>query len=548
MAEAAVPQRPAWALLPWIALPFALQVGILVLLWYDAPVMDDYDSILGSAVVLTETRGVVEWLRSLIAFHNEHRAATTRLIPLVAAWITGSVDFRFLMLCGPLFMLGALALTWAEFRDRVPLQLAGAAAFLTFNYSYSEALLHSSGTLPHLGVMFFSFAGLYYALRPGWGAAAACLVFAVLAAFSQANGLVMLPVAVAGCWLAGLRKRAIVFAAVAAAIWVVYFTGYSHPANHPPITTGLRSPLTTFRLYLVIVGGIFPSFILSQLFGALLLALAAWVTWKGLWRRHPTALLWIAFLLASAATVTLGRSGWGIFRADRYAVNAALLMPILLFAAYVLTGPWRVRTQWTVLACAAALSLTLTALSVPKLRDMATKGALLVDLGASGARFGFPRFAGALYPNPAHPIGILERAERLGLYHAPRRDMHPTAVEIASTRPAVERRMGEVHVDSVAGRTVIFQGWAEPPATAPSRKLILYPAAGIQRAEVSRYQVRMDVATQLYRPQTLLSGFVLKVEFDSEEAARRAAGELCVFAEAPGYESALVPRLEGGCV
>ena len=540
-----MPPASLRAVLPWIAAPLAVMFAVLFWFWYDAPVMDDYDSILGSLVILAKAQTFPEWLRALVALHNEHRAATTRLIPQLFVWATGHVDFRFLMLFGPLYIVGALAFVWAEFRGSVAPAILGAGAFLGLQWSYSEALLHSSGALPHLGVVFFSVSGLYFALRPGWASAVACAALGVLAAFSQANGLVMLPIAAVGCLVAGLRLRGVALAILAAAVWTVYFTGYMHPVAHPPITTAFTNPVNTVRLFLINVGGIATSLDLSQMGGAVLLGAVAWVTWKGLWRRHPTAFLWMAFVLGSAASVTLGRAGWGLFRADRYAVYPALLMPILLFSVYSLTGPWSRRLQWSTFGVAALLSLTLTATSLPRVRDMSVKGHLLTDLGESGPRFGLSRRVGALYPNPTHPYGILDNAERIGLYAAKRSTLRPATVVTAPSKPSQARRMGEIHVASVSGKTVTYQAWTDVPATL-DRKLTLYPPDGVVSAAVNHLQLREDAALSLRKPEVLLGGFFLVVEFATEAQANSGAQGLCVFVDAPGYTTAVLPQPGGG--
>jgi hypothetical protein len=374
----------------------------------------------------------------------------------------------------------------------------------------------------------------------------ACGIFGVVAAFSQANGLLMLPIAAVGCFFGGRRMRAVGIALLAAAVWFIYFNGYMRPAAHPPITVAFRDPLSTFRLFLINIGGVVPSLALSQVVGLALLVVAGWVTWKGLWRRHPTAFLWMAFVLLSAATVTMGRAGWGLFRAERYAVYPALLMAILLFGVYVITKPWPRPLTRFAFVLAASFSIAATVISIPKILDMSAKGHLLVDLGESGKPFGLGRFAGVVYPVVEHPVSVLEKSGKKGLYHPPRRDVQPTTVVTAPSKPPVARRMGEVHVAAVEGATVTLLGWTDIPATVPGRKMTIYPAEGITVAKMDRVQPREDAATALRRGDALLSGFRLVVDYATAEAAQRGAKAACIAVEAPGHEGAILPQPGGG--
>lgn len=539
--------RPGAAALAWIAVPLALHLAILQRFWFDAPVLDDYDSVLGSLVEMARAQGWREWLGAVFALQNEHRAATTRLIPQLVAWATGGVDFRILVLFGTLFMLGTLAFMWSEYREHVTAPLMALTAFLVLQWSYNEALIMASGALPHLGVVFFAFAGLYFALRPGWASAAACVAFALLAAFSQANGLLMMPIAAAGCLVTRQGRRGLAFAIAAALIWWAYFAGYTQPAHHPSPSVAFRDPVSTFQLFLVTIGGIVPALPIAQAVGAAILGGIAWIALRGHWRSHPTVFLWLAFVLLSAASVAVGRAGWGLFHASRYAVNPALLLSILALAAFALTRPWSRTLTAAAVVAAAALSVTQTAVAMQQLRERSFMGHLLVDVGAPGAALGLGRFHGMHHPNAAHAAGVLEKTAALGLY-APRRvEPHAPSIVFAATRPQAPRMLGAMEVASVAGRSVTFRGWSDIPATVASRTLTLYPPKGIHVARLDALESRPDVANVLRTPEALLSGMRVVVEFATEGEAREGAARLCFFVSAPGRQAAMLHRERPGC-
>jgi hypothetical protein len=527
---------------PWVAAVFAVHLAILVRFWFDTPVLDDLDCILDSMASMENAGGIGDWLKHVFALQNEHRLAGTRLMPLVLVSATGTVDFRVLMLAGSLFMFGVLGLMWAEFRDETTGPIAAAAAFLLLQWSYNEALLMASAATAHLGVVFFSFAALYFALRPGWASALACGILSVLAAYSQANGLFVLPLAGFACLLLGRRRRGVVFLAVSAAVWLMYFTGYARPPNHPSLLKALEDPVKTFQQFLIIIGGIVPVLGLAQLGGAILLAALGWVTWKGLWRRHPTVYLWIVFVLVSAAAVAAARVGFGLHYGSRYAVNAALLMALLVFSIHSLTGPWRAGRDIAAVAVAAVIWAAILAGALPAMRERSFRGHLLVEVEPGSKAPGLERFTGAQHPNLLHAARILDMAERHGWYYPRRFRAELPTVALVEVPLVALPIAGFVDQVMPFGSTVMLRGWTDIAASVPGRKFTIFPSMGIREVKVEALLPREDVAVALRRPDLLLSGFKFLARFDSEEEARKAAAGLCVYVEAPGHPVSQLQR------
>lgn len=519
---------------PWIAIPFAIHLAILGRFWFNTPVLDDLDCILDSMGAMAEAGSAGDWLKHVFALQNEHRLAGTRLMPQILAWIAGAIDFRVLMLLGTVFMFAVLGFMWAEFRDETTGPIAAAAAFLLLQWSYNEAFLMASAATAHLGVVFFSFGALFFALRPGWASAVACGVGGVLAAYSQANGLFVLPLSGFACLLLGRRRRGVAFLAVSAAVWLMYFTGYSRPPNHPSILKALEDPVKTFQLFLIIIGGIVPILGIAQLVGATILAALGWVTWKGLWRRHPTVYLWIVFVLVSAAAVAAARVGFGLHYGSRYAVNPALLMAILAFAIYSLSRPWRPKLDVLAMGAAGVLWAAILLVSLPLIQERAFRGRLLVEVEPGSNAPGLERFTGAQHPGQPHAARILDMAEKNGWYFPPRYRVELPAVVTTDTRPASAPAIGVMDSVVPLGTHVTLRGWTDIAAIVPGRKFTLHPAEGIREVQVAALQPREDVAVALRRPNALLSGFKIVARFDSEEAAQRAAAALCLYVEAPG--------------
>jgi hypothetical protein len=77
--------------------PAAYAVSV-VLFATNVPVRDDY--VLLMFVNEFQAASGLEKLRLVFSLHNEHRIAVTRLISLIVQWISGSLDFRALLLVG----------------------------------------------------------------------------------------------------------------------------------------------------------------------------------------------------------------------------------------------------------------------------------------------------------------------------------------------------------------------------------------------------------------------------------------------------------------
>lgn len=533
--------------LRWVAVPVLIHFAIQQRYLINAPVLDDFN-FLDNLYAMARASGFSDWCKAVFALQNEHRAATTRLIPQALVWLTGSVDFRLLSVCGTLFMLGCLAFIWVEHRDEIAPPVLGAGAFLLLQWSYNEALLQASGALPHLGVVFFAFSSLFFALRPGWKSSTVCAACGILAAFSQANGLLVLPIAALGSLAIGLRKRAVLLAAVAALVWWLYFANYVKPPNHPSLLSALEAPLNAFRLFLIITGGIFPSLAVSQAVGAIILLAIGWITWKGYWRRHPTVFLWLAFVLLSTATITTARAGFGLFQGSRYAVNSALLMTLLLFAIYSLTGPWSRRVCLSVFVAAGVLSLTISYAALPEIRERTFRASLLTEWEPVPALPSLSRYAGLHYPSATYAARILDQAAELRLYIPPRQTPIFPALLKSETRPKPERQGGVIDEIAVTDRFVTLRGWSDLSFVGPIRDVMLYPATGIVAARVERLEVREDVALALHRSDALLSGFRLVVEYASEREAVEGAKAICVFVATTGQPATVLSRPGLNCV
>jgi hypothetical protein len=538
--------RPAWAGALWMALPLAIYLFLLHRLSFNAPVWDDYEAMLDSPMMLMAASSPGQWLQALFMQHNEHRVAYARLVAWAMAQTTGKIDFPPLVLIGNLAWVGILALLWAEFRAAVAAPLFMAAAFVMLQLGYCEASLLAMAALSNFGVVMFAFACLFFAVRPRPADAALAVLFGMVAAGTQGNGLFALPIAAAAAFFMRRPGRGALFVAVAIALWVPYFWSYARPTNHAPMLLALERPLDVLQLFLVIVGGTVPGpWLPLPLAAAILLALG-WLVRHGAWRAHPAAVLWTAFALASAAAAAVGRVGFGVFLAPRYGVYSAFFIAIVLL---LLASRAQLRHRGAVLVLvlvAATVSALTSWAAWPVARDYAFRGRLLAEAVPVPPAAVSERYFGVLHPDPNKAVLILAEAGRHGLYRPPRVPVQPTRVVVADSLPPGPTG-GSIDRVEVSGDRVILKGWSHIPASLAMRVLTLAPSAETPRQLRVVVHPSPDLAVMTHQAELLFSGFELEAAYASPGAAARAAPNLCLSAQSPGHARAVLLRIGGGC-
>jgi hypothetical protein len=522
-----------------LGVPVLAWFGLLAALWFDAPIWDDYDTILRSANRMHDAASAREWWALLLAQHNEHRIVVMRLVTQLSILLTGGVDFRAMMFVGNLAVVGIFVVAWHAYRDSATPWVLVAAAFVQFQWSYYEAILMGSAAVPNLGVLFFSLAGLAFALRPGRAAAIASVVLGLLAAASQSNGLLAWPLAAAAAFTAGFRRRALVLGMLSIGLWAAHLATFVPPPNHPSILSAFSQPLTAIQLFFIMVGSIWPAPRGAALIGGAIVLAIVVLGFRGGWRRNPLGTWLVAFLLLSIAAAATVRTGLGVHHASRYAIYSSTLLVLLLFEVHALTAPWdRVRSA---LAVAAGVGICVVAswLAWPQVLERSTRGGLLSRLPPSVPDA--PRYAGIVFPHDGYATEVLDRSAQLGYYVPPMREDEPARVTagLLAQPPAA---LGG-HLDGVtrAGNRLVVEGWSALPASLARRQFRVAPADGLVASRVIA-KPRGDVAVHLHDPALLLTGFRLELEFAAAEAAALAQGALCVTVEAPGRKPLRIAR------
>ena len=533
------PDARPWDL-AWIAVPFAIYLLVVGRFWVDTPAWDDY-AILQSLLRFIEAKSAREWLAALLAQHNEHRTAVLRLAALAVTAVEGHIDFRVLIVAGNLAFLGAFLVFRAEFRRNVAAPLFAAAALVMFQVSYYEAGTWASAGFPNMGAAFFSFLALYHATHGDARHAAVTIVASLLAIGLAGNGLFILPLAAAVCLLQGRRVRAAVFAGVAVAIFALYFIDYVRPHQASSALVALQSPLRSTAFFLIAIGAILPGFVAPLLTGAAILAALGWLAYRGAWRSHPTAALWVVFILLSTAAATAARVGMGGFHASRYAIYSTCLVVLLMLYAFERFPVRSRRAMGIAIAAGAATSLVVSWASWDDAKKFALNAFLLAKPVPATKDVAVPTYYGVYFPNVHDGTHLLLASEWRGIYHVKRETIYSSAVRPIAEIPATARLAGNLDEAKVNSAHVTVAGWVDIPPNVAGRAFDVHSTPAFAAA-TSQPAERLDVARATLDPSLAFSGFTLELDYASEDAARKAVGALCIVVEAPGFAPAVLGR------
>jgi hypothetical protein len=278
--------------------------------------------------------------------NNEHRIVFPRLVMLGLGLLTqGNVVADMYVI--QVLLLAILTIFIVAFRQQFhsgpAIWLMVPMAFLVFSLRQYENMLWGF----QIGFVMVVVAALatFLALsrirneRYAWMFGSA-IVAATVAAFSSLHGLLVWPVGLGQLLIAPLTKRLKIilmtlWATLGAGEWLVYFLDWVKPEAHPAV--GFSWRYLTAAIGGAVSGDETVALAAGVLISALTAAAVLLTALKRQWREHSFWQATIAFVLATLAMITAGRSGFGTAQAlvSRYAtVSIPLLVAIyVIFAA-----------------------------------------------------------------------------------------------------------------------------------------------------------------------------------------------------------------------
>ena len=511
------PAESKWGLPEWTVGPLAVLLAAPVVYLLARAMMvsrnvaylDDIDGTLMLLLRLHDGGSWRDLVRWLFEVHNEHRMVMSRLLHVASYELTGTVNFAVLGVIGNLFLCGLCALL---------IRTAGSAARrwvmaillvgLLFQTQHFENFFWSGSSIDHFQVVFLSGAAFVLLARGGWVAWLGAGVFALLATFTLAHGLMVWPV---GAVLLAADRRWRQLAAwvpLGAAAGAVFVADFSlNPAHHIGdfSVAGLAHML---RYWLELLGA--PLALnrpgLAGIFGAALLALLGWQLKGGGFGRERITLPLALWAVAALALVALGRAnlGDGIV-SSRYFVLSGLAWALGIFAALHRRGDvvWTDHTLlWLVPGLVGfnhAGNLTSADAAQHWLDERDRAVADFVQNGRDGCG------QATLHPLPQHATRVIREAERKGVFVMPRETEEHSFPSIQSGTKmswAVDRV-------SVEDNQVLIDGWAALAGrmAKPGEVHVVLLSAGAQHILATSAVPRPDVAAAFPGEQWREAGF-----------------------------------------
>ena len=420
----------AW--LATIAL-LALHIARLARFAVDWPLHDDFTQILAVPGYLAQMPSLAERLAYVFALSVEHRIATLRLAGWIGSLLPGGLDFRLLIALGNGLGLVAGAILVLHFPRAHRAMAALVATLLLTSATHYGAQYWATGALQHFGVCAYAMVAIFAVAR---GHAIVAVMAASAAAFTAANGLMVVPAVVLLLALAGRRREAAVWAIAGAALFAWYFIGYETPVGRMSVVDVLRDPLRLATFGLATLGGIGDTFMPSVMLGGTIVAawLALLVT--GAWRRVPPAVVAaMLFFALTCAAIALGRAALGAqaVTLSRYRVYSASAILLTLAAVVPLARPQQGTVALAVVALLAAFVHVLGGMSsMPYMIELSSLQRAARDryaLDGHGFFLGFPDAEFGAY--------TLRRALDVGAYDGARH-ASPPIVPTGGAPPAGE--------------------------------------------------------------------------------------------------------------
>jgi hypothetical protein len=404
----------ALGIIAWILARYLADVGRYAI---NVPLLDDYDAVLAFINRVATRQGASEVVADLLRQHNEHRLVVPRIVFLLDYLIEDQVDFRHLSFVGNAGLVATFAVLWATARCRRPILMLPVAAVI-----FHEALMDSATwamvAVQTFLVLFFAFACMGLLSIPRRACTIAAATCAVLAVYTQANGMFLFP-AVAWVLVKQRRMRALtLFACVGLVSVPPYFLGYARPPEHPSAATAVTEPLRFIRWLLTLLGAPLESEDWSLVFG-LLVAGVVPVIFLGSRRRvaHTESSLvgLFVFLFLTCVSIAVGRAGFdpSLAFASRYRIVVVALYAVAYLMVVGRVQDW---TRWRagvlsgVIVASLVFNQRARIASTPFLEER--RNALLSSLVRVGASL--------WHPDAGRAKRIFDESVRLGTYRPPR--------------------------------------------------------------------------------------------------------------------------------
>lgn len=471
---------------------------------------DEFDTALALVLKLKDGTTPGAFLNQLFSLSNEHRIVTSRLMFATSYWLTGTVNFTFINILGNASIVAlCILLVISAGTTMRRLRLGALLVCLLFQLEHYENFLWSGASIDHFQVVLLAAAAIVALARNSRAGVLAGGLFATLATFTLAHGILVWPVGAAMLWRAGDRRRLALWGGLGAVVVGGFLAGFQ--LNHAQQFAGwsVAGALQIAHYWLTLLGAV-PALgndALAPWLGAVLPAALGWLACHRASRREPIAFALAVYAIAALALIAVGRAAEsGGVAYSRYFVLGAVAWALTAFMALERYSHPRRPLVLIGLALPALVAFNLAANRAfsskadawLECRDLAVTR--YTQHGVDG------RGPFTLHPLPAHSTALLNEAERAGIYR-----MGPLCLARDFPGDAVESSRIVYFVDTmtVSARSAYIDGWAAIPGERSERGQIhvLLRAGKETHMFTAVTETRTDVAQATKKPGWELSGF-----------------------------------------
>lgn len=301
------------------------------------PFSDDYCAILGFVDNFLVSN-FKDKIILIFSQHNEHRLVFLRIITLLTYYLSGKINLKLLAFLGSISLLGLLLIFSKVFNySKNRFTYFCPVIFLLFQPAYWGAVYFATPALSNLYVIFFAFLSLYLLTKPIFRYFLFSLLLAILATFTQGNGMLVFFAGLLPLILQKRYKEIILWSLIGIGCILFYFNGYIKPAHHPAIlATILSHPFQTAVYFFHFIGLSF-GFSSRYIFLSLPLGVFSFISFIYLikieyYKKNTAIFSFLLFLFFTTAVATMARSGLGIQSDSRYKITSVLFIILFYFS------------------------------------------------------------------------------------------------------------------------------------------------------------------------------------------------------------------------
>jgi hypothetical protein len=316
-------------------LPVLFYLYIISTYTVNIPSSDDYD-MLTFFEQFRNQPNIWEKIKLLFVQHSEHRIVFNRVVLLLSYYLTGSINFKWLIIMGNISLLLLIPLFYKALRvNNHTIYYFLPVPFLLVHLQYYENATWALASLQNFSVILFSYLSLYYLCLHGWWYFVLAAILAAIATFTSGSGLfTFLP----GIFLLIIQKQykrklpvwIIVFLACA----LLYFYDYRSIGEQPGMVTSLVKYPHKIVIYFVSFLG--SALHLSGNFGYYIAIAAGFAFCAfflylfriGYYQKNPFIFSLMLLVLITAAAAAVSRYGSGVQQAllSRYKIHSSILL------------------------------------------------------------------------------------------------------------------------------------------------------------------------------------------------------------------------------